>query len=69
MRLAEPDRLALVEFGSRPALAELLDHVGGWLPILSDAITQQYLSHLQTSRHLANFDAPRSTGADAGGRL
>ena len=69
VRLAEPDRLALVEFGSRPALAELLDHVGGWLPILSDAITQQYLSHLQTSRHLANFDAPRSTGADAGGRL
>ena len=69
VRLAEPARLAAVEGGTRPALAELLDHVGGWLPILSDAITQQYLSHLQTSRHLAAFDAPRSTGADAGGRL
>jgi len=69
VRLAEPERLAVVEGGTRPALAELLDHVGGWLPILSDAITQQYLSHLQTSRHLATFDPPRSTGADAGGRL
>ena len=69
VRLAEPDRLAAVEGDTRPALAELLDHVGGWLPILSDAITQQYLSHLQTSRHLATFETPRSTGADAGGRL
>ncbi len=53
VRTAEPERLAEVVGGTRVALRELLDHVGGWLPILSDAITQQYLSHLQSSRHLA----------------
>ena len=31
----------------------LLDESGDLLPALSDSITQQYLSHLQTSRHLA----------------
>ena len=41
----------------------------GWLPILSDAITQQYLSHLQTSRHLAEPEPIRRTGADSGDRL
>ncbi len=53
VRMAEPEKLAAVEGGYRMTLRELLDHVGGWLPILSDAITQQYLSHLQVSRHLA----------------
>ncbi|HEY1189980.1 MAG TPA: circularly permuted type 2 ATP-grasp protein, partial [Gemmata sp.] len=48
VRMAEPERLAAVEEGTRPGLKVLLDHVAGWLPILSDAITQQYLSHLQT---------------------
>jgi len=69
VRLAEPERLAAVEEGTRPALRDLLTHVSGWLPILSDAITQQYLSHLQTSRHLATPDALRLTGADSGDRL
>jgi uncharacterized circularly permuted ATP-grasp superfamily protein/uncharacterized alpha-E superfamily protein len=69
VQLAEPERLALVEDGVRPGLKELLAHVGGWLPILSDAITQQYLSHLQTSRHLATPDALRLTAADSGDRL
>lgn len=69
VRLAEPERLAAVEGESRPALRDLLDLVGGWLPILSDAITQQYLSHLQTSRHLATPDAIRRTAADSGDRL
>ena len=68
VRLAEPDRLAAIEGETRPALVELLDHVGGWLPILSDAITQQYLSHLQTSRHLATLNSVRSTGAETGGQ-
>jgi uncharacterized alpha-E superfamily protein len=67
VRLAEPDKLAAVEGGARPALRDLLDHVGGWLPILSDAITQQYLSHLQVSRHLATPDPLRRTGADSTG--
>jgi hypothetical protein len=58
-----------VEDGARPALREMLTTVGGWLPILSDAITQQYLSHLQTSRHLATPDTARRTAADSGDRL
>ncbi|VTR94820.1 Uncharacterized protein OS=Candidatus Entotheonella sp. TSY1 GN=ETSY1_10870 PE=4 SV=1: CP_ATPgrasp_1: Alpha-E [Gemmata massiliana] len=66
VRLAEPERLAVVEDGVRPGLRDLLNHVGGWLPILSDAITQQYLSHLQTSRHMATPDPIRRTGADSG---
>lgn len=69
VRLAEPDRLAAVEEGARPALRDLLAHVDGWLPILSDAITQQYLSHLQTSRHLATPNEIRLTGAESGDRL
>ncbi len=69
VRLAEPERLAAVDEGTRPALRDLLAHVDGWLPILSDAITQQYLSHLQTSRHLATPDAIRLSGADSGDRL
>lgn len=69
VRLAEPERLAVVEEGTRPALRDLLTHVSGWLPILSDAITQQYLSHLQTSRHLATPDITLRTGADSGDGL
>jgi len=67
VRMAEPEKLAAVDGEVRPALRELLDHVGGWLPILSDAITQQYLSHLQVSRHLATPDPLRRTGADTTG--
>ena len=48
---------------------DLLAHVGGWLPILSDAITQQYLCHLQTSQHLATPDTIRRTAADSGDGL
>ena len=69
VRLAEPERLAVVEDGERPALRDLLALVGGWLPILSDAITQQYLSHLQTSRHMATPDTARRTAADSGDPL
>jgi uncharacterized circularly permuted ATP-grasp superfamily protein/uncharacterized alpha-E superfamily protein len=69
VRLAEPGRLAAVEGGTRLALRDLLKHVGGWLPLLSDAITQQYLGHLQTSRHLAVPEEARRTAADSGDRL
>jgi uncharacterized circularly permuted ATP-grasp superfamily protein/uncharacterized alpha-E superfamily protein len=69
VRLAEPERLATVQDGQRPLLAELLDHVGGWMPILSDAITLQYLSHLLTSRHLASVEPIRRSGADSGDLL
>jgi uncharacterized circularly permuted ATP-grasp superfamily protein/uncharacterized alpha-E superfamily protein len=67
VRMAEPEKLAAVDGGSRPLLQELLDLVGGWLPILSDAITQQYLSHLLVSRHLATPEAARKGGADTTG--
>jgi uncharacterized alpha-E superfamily protein len=54
LRLAEADQLAFSdETGNRPRLQELLDRVNANLPALSDALTQTYLSHLQTSRHLS----------------
>lgn len=58
VRLSEPDKLAAVRDGTRPGLRELLDLVGMLLPALSDTITQEYLSHLQASRHLAGGREP-----------
>ncbi len=56
LRLADVEQLAKAdEAGSRPELAELLGRLGAELPALSEAITQTYLSHLQTSRHLATL--------------
>jgi uncharacterized circularly permuted ATP-grasp superfamily protein/uncharacterized alpha-E superfamily protein len=69
VRMADPDQLVPVEDGERPALRQHLDHVAGWLPILSDTITQQYLSHLQTSRHLATPETAPCNGAESGDRL
>jgi uncharacterized circularly permuted ATP-grasp superfamily protein/uncharacterized alpha-E superfamily protein len=69
VRMAEPEKLAAVADGARPELRLVLDHVGGWLPILSDAITQQYLTHLQPSRHLAAPDPVRRTANESGDRL
>jgi uncharacterized circularly permuted ATP-grasp superfamily protein/uncharacterized alpha-E superfamily protein len=39
--------------GRRTALEALLNEVARALPAVSDAVTQTYLSHLQTSRHLS----------------
>ena len=58
VQLADAAALARVADGRRPALLELLDRLMVVLPEFSDALTQQYLSHLQTSRHLA--PAPES---------
>ncbi len=69
VRVAEADKLAVVQESTRPALAELLELVGHVIPALSDTITQQYLSHLQTSRHLAATEPPRRTGNESGDRL
>ncbi len=69
VRMAEPEKLAAVADGARPELKTVLEHVGGWLPILSDAITQQYLTHLQPSRHLAAPEPVRRTAAESGDRL
>ena len=53
LRLADAERLAQPdESGQRPLLQEFLDRLSANLPALSDALTQAYLSHLQTSRHL-----------------
>jgi uncharacterized circularly permuted ATP-grasp superfamily protein/uncharacterized alpha-E superfamily protein len=53
LRLADVERLARVNnSGRRPELEDLLSRLALSLPALSDAITQTYLSHLETSRHL-----------------
>ncbi len=57
VRLAEVEKLAAVQGATRPGLTELLETLTEMLPLLSDAITQQYLSHLQTSRHLMGPEA------------
>lgn len=53
VRLAEADALAAVTDATRLGLRQLLEELAAGLPALSDAVTQQYLSHLQPSRHLA----------------
>ncbi len=53
VQLADVEKLGQVHAGSRPYLRDLFDQLGVVLPALSDVITQHYLSHLQTSRHLA----------------
>jgi len=54
MQLADIDRLAAVSSkNTRPHLEELLSRLEADLPVLSDRITHHFLSHLQTSRHLA----------------
>ncbi len=54
LRVVDMAQLCRVdEQGRRPELDALLSRLAATLPALSDAITQTYLSHLQTSRHLA----------------
>ncbi len=53
LRLADVELLVQAEGSQRPLLAELLSRLAAALPALSDALTQTYLSHLQTSRHLS----------------
>jgi len=53
VQLADVGKLAKVHQRNRPALVALLEQLKTDLPILSDTITLKYLSHLQTSRHLA----------------
>jgi hypothetical protein len=69
VRLSQAEKLAAVTDGERAELAWLLKLVERTLPELSDAITQQYLTHLQSSRHLAASEAPRRTAADSGEHL
>jgi uncharacterized circularly permuted ATP-grasp superfamily protein/uncharacterized alpha-E superfamily protein len=53
VRLAEAEALAVVTDGTRLGLRDLLEELATGLPAVSDAVTQQYLSHLQPSRHLS----------------
>ncbi|MBM4069022.1 MAG: hypothetical protein FJ271_08775 [Planctomycetes bacterium] len=54
LRLADiNDWIATDATGYRPRLAEALTRLADDLPVLSDAITLRFLSHLQPSRHLA----------------
>ena len=58
LRLADAEQLAQPdESGNRPLLQDLLTRLNANLPALSDALTQTYLSHLQTSRHLGANNA------------
>jgi uncharacterized alpha-E superfamily protein len=59
LRLADIDHLARPDDGGRRTeLEKLLSRLAAELPAVSDAITQTYLSHLQTSRHLAAWGGP-----------
>jgi uncharacterized alpha-E superfamily protein len=55
VRLSDAEQLVRAEStGRRLQLDNLLVELTRSLPVLSDAITQTHLSHLQTSRHLAS---------------
>ena len=54
VRMADIEQLIVVRKNARPALSKLLDKLLTYLPELSETITQRYLSHLQTSRHLTS---------------
>ena len=47
------DSTGAAPHGRRTELEALLDETARALPAISDAVTQTYLSHLQTSRHLS----------------
>jgi len=53
VELAELEQLSAVENGRRTALSELLKRIAKDLESLSEALTQDYLTHAKPSRHLA----------------
>ena len=58
LRLADIDALASAnDAGIRQGLDEMLKRLEGELPVLSDTITRNYLSHAQASRQLASMGA------------
>jgi uncharacterized circularly permuted ATP-grasp superfamily protein/uncharacterized alpha-E superfamily protein len=50
--------LSRVHDGIRPALDQLFERLNVALPELSEVLSEQYLTHLQTSRHLAPDGVP-----------
>ena len=60
LRVADVDRLVQVDdWGVRAGLRYLLDHLEGEIPVLNDALTRSYFSHLQMSRQFSNAGAGR----------
>jgi uncharacterized alpha-E superfamily protein len=55
LRLADINLLARASGGVRGDLDALLEGLGADLPVLSDTITRNYLSHAQASRQLASL--------------
>ena len=54
LRVADVDQLGQVdEHGQRPGLRDLLDQLEGEIPVLNDALTRSYFSHLQLSRQFS----------------
>ena len=59
LRVADIDQLAFVApSGRRPELERLLNSLEANLPLVSESLTRDYLTHLQVSRQFA----PRATG-------
>jgi uncharacterized circularly permuted ATP-grasp superfamily protein/uncharacterized alpha-E superfamily protein len=66
VRLAEVNLLVHIQDGVRVHLKELLEQVSRVIPQLSETLSQQYLIHLQITRHLAN--EPSAPPTDSGRR-
>jgi uncharacterized alpha-E superfamily protein len=60
LRIAEVGRLARTDqSGYRPELEDLLSRIDNELPILSDALSRHYFTHLQPPRQFARSTDPR----------
>ncbi len=70
LELAEIDRLCALDAAgaTRPALDALLRRLGTSLPQLSESLSDSYLNHASTPRHLSQEDAsPRRVSISGGG--
>ncbi len=63
LRVADVDHLVrVVESGRRTGLAELLTHLDNEIPVLNDALTRSYFSHLQMSRQFSKTAGQGASG-------
>jgi uncharacterized alpha-E superfamily protein len=69
LELAEIDRLCALDAATatRPALDALLRRLGTSLPQLSESLSDSYLNHASTPRHLTQDDASPRRASIAGG--
>jgi uncharacterized alpha-E superfamily protein len=62
LRVADVDNLVrVVESGRRTGLHDLLTHLDNEIPVLNDALTRTYFSHLQMSRQFSKSTAEESS--------